>query len=501
MRQTIFSLALLLVIGHWFAACTGESATASPANQDAPITKQATNSAPRAQVDPGQITRDPVMGGPASITVRAQGTPQGEAFLIGILGDQRFRLDTAIVSPQGLLTFDRKEGYPQGHYYVYFPNNKNFQLLLGEDQKFELEVNLDDMFNSLSVKGSPDNELLYDNIRFENDLRPQFAAIADELAASTEGSAAHNAAKDKQAALVQKRKDQLQNDYKKYPNSLYTAFKKAGQNPEPRLDLPQEAQISQYRKDFWANVNFADARLLRTPVIINKMKRYMNELTQQHVDSVLHSALYIVDQSEPYPDYFKFFANWIPLTYEPTKTQLMDPEKILVNVIQRYFTREKAFWADSMQIYGFQQRAAEMQNSLYGNKGPNVTSIDQFGKEQTLFDKTADYLIVYMYNPDCEHCQEQTPKLVDFYNQHKNKGIDVYAIALDTDDTKWKNYIKKTGMTFTNVYDESNRSIYGKYYVDHTPELYVLNKDRVIIGKNLKVNQVMTVIDRDKEKG
>ena len=497
MRQSILLLAILFSCAHWFASCTGDAATASPTG---PVTAPAnhTSTSSSAQVPQGAITTDPVMGGPANIAVRATGAPQGTAFLIGILGDQRFRLDSSRVSPQGLSTFESADGYPQGHYYVYYPNNKNFQVLLGEDQQFEVDVDLNDIFNTLAVKGSIDNELMYTNIRFENDLRPKFAAVAEELRAAPEGSAAHTAAKDKQNALVQTRKDQLANDFKKHPNSIYTAFKTAGQNPDPRLDLPADAQVSQYRKDFWANVDFGDARLLRTPVIINKMKRYMDELTPQHVDSVLQSALWIVDRAEPYPDYFKFFANWIPINYEPTKTQLMDPEKILVNVIQRYFTREKAFWADSMEIYGFQQRAGEMQGSLYGNKGPNVTSTDQFGKKQTLFDKDADYLIVYMYNPECEHCQEQTPKLVDFYNQNKNKGVDVYAIAIDTDDQKWKNYINKTGMTFTNVYDPSNVSIYGKYYVDHTPELYVLNKDRVIIGKNLKVNQIQTVIDRDK---
>ena len=117
---------------------------------------------------------------------------------------------------------------------------------------------------------------------------------------------------------------------------------------------------------------------------------------------------------------------------------------------------------------------------------------------KSIYDMTAPYIIVYMYNPDCEHCQEQTPKLVRFYNEWKNKGVDVYAIAIDTDDQPWKDYIAKTGMTFTNVHDPTNRSIYAKYYVDQTPELYVLNPDRIIIGKNLKVNQVETIINRDK---
>ena len=94
---------------------------------------------------------------------------------------------------------------------------------------------------------------------------------------------------------------------------------------------------------------------------------------------------------------------------------------------------------------------------------------------------------------------EQTPKLVNFYREWKNKGVDVYGIALDTDQKEWTDYIKKTGMSWTNVFDPSNRSIYGKYYVDVTPEIYVIGPDRKIIAKNIKVNQIEEVIRRDKE--
>lgn len=66
--------------------------------------------------------------------------------------------------------------------------------------------------------------------------------------------------------------------------------------------------------------------------------------------------------------------------------------------------------------------------------------------------------------------------------------------------TKWKAYIKKNGLSWTNVHDPTNRSIYGKYYVDVTPEIYVLNKERKIIGKNLKSDQIQIIIDRDKAK-
>lgn len=501
MRYYFFAFVILSCVVIANIGCGGESATASPINEQTSQTVNQQTPAPVQRRPVGEITRDPVLGSAADIKIKATGAPQGTTFLIGILGDQRFRLDSARVDQQGVSRFTNPDGYPQGHYFVYFANNKNFQLLLGEDQDFEVELDLNNMANTIKSSGSIDNKLLYENILFENDLRPQFAEVAQLLKSNPEGSPGYASAKQRQDALVQQRKDRLAKEFGDNPKSFYTAFKKSGQNPEIRADLPEDQQVAQYRKDFWNNVDFADSRLIRTPVIVNKLKRYMDELTPQHVDSLIKVQNWLIDKSEPYPDYFKFFANWVPLTYEPTKTSIMDPEKILVNVINRYFTKEKAFWADSMSIYGFQQRAREMSGSLYGDKGPDVISADQFGKQQSIYEKTADYIIVYMYNPDCEHCQEQTPKLVSFFNQHKNNSIDVFAIAIDTDKQKWTDYINKTGMSFTNVHDPTNRSIYGKYYVDHTPELYVLNKDRTIIGKNLKVNQIMTVIDRDKEKG
>ena len=138
-----------------------------------------------------------------------------------------------------------------------------------------------------------------------------------------------------------------------------------------------------------------------------------------------------------------------------------------------------------------------------GDKGPNVIAKDLSGKTHSLMDSKKDYLIVYMFAPSCEHCQEQTPKLVKWYNEGGKEYADVFAIALDSnleDPNELANYIKKTNMPFTCVWDATNRSIYAKYYVDITPEIYIMNPDRTIIAKNLKVFQIDTMIDRDREK-
>ena len=144
-----------------------------------------------------------------------------------------------------------------------------------------------------------------------------------------------------------------------------------------------------------------------------------------------------------------------------------------------------------------------MANSLVGQEGPNVKAPDENGQLRSVHDLTAPYIVVYLYNPDCEHCQEQSPVLVDLYRNWQQQSpplVDVYAIAIDTEADIWKDYIRKIGMNWTNVFDPTNRSIYKTYYVNITPEVYVLGPDRKIIAKNLNVNQIGEVIRRDQEK-
>jgi len=141
-----------------------------------------------------------------------------------------------------------------------------------------------------------------------------------------------------------------------------------------------------------------------------------------------------------------------------------------------------------------------MTASLIGKKGPNITVPDLNGTPRTLYDMKSPYILVYMWNPECEHCAEQTPKLVQNYNNWKSQGVDIYGISVNTELEAVKGAVKRYGMQWNNVYDQTNKAIYATYYVNNTPELYVLNPDRTIIGKNLQWDQVMTVVNRDKAK-
>ncbi|MCG8327912.1 MAG: redoxin domain-containing protein [Chitinophagales bacterium] len=441
-----------------------------------------------------------------NIQVTINGISGGTAFLVGHFADQRFRLDSTQINANGQLVFQRPEPYDGGLYFVWVPDKVLLQLLLDKDQTLSMTTTLQNAVGDMQVEGNLDNELLYKNLKFEMDINPKFDQINAQISGYAPGSPEHNQLKSQRDALLEERKAHLNDFFTQHPNSLFSIFKKAGQNPEVKDvrkadgSLDTALQVYLYRSDFWKDVDFSDERLLRTPVVTNKLQRYIKDLTPQNPDSIRASASFLINQTLDAPEYFKFFSNWITLQYDPLETTLMDPEAVFVHMIQNYFTYDRAFWADSTEVYALQLRAKEMEGSLVGNKAPNVSSTGPDGKTYSIYDFDTPYIIVYMYNPTCEHCMEQTPKLVQFYQQWKNKGVSVYAIAVDTEEQEWKDYITKSNMNFVNVFDPTNKSIYAKYYVDHTPEVYVINQERMIIAKNLKVNQIAEVIQRDQNK-
>lgn len=437
------------------------------------------------------------------IDVTLQGLTGGKAKLIGTFGDQNYLADLALIDANGHFTLSRKKMLPSGYYYFLLPGNRSFSFLIDRDQRFSMKANINDVASTMEVNGSLNTDLLYQNFRFQAKQDPELNRVNETLRKSAPGSAEFQQAKARQDQLMAERKAHLEALYKQYPDAFFTKFKIAGQNPDwpdfkkTNGDTDTLRQVLYYRAHFWDGVDFADERLLHTPVVANKLRRYIKELTPQQPDSLIKVSDELIRRVMPHKAYFQFFANWIATQYENTKTTVMDGEAVYVHIIKNFFTPELAFWDTPENLEKLQKHVWEMEASLMGRKGPDVAAPNQYGQMKSIYEIQAPIVIVFMYSPDCEHCQEQSPKVEQFYKRWKDKGVEVFGIAVNTTDKEWRDFLVKEGFTFTNVFDPSNRAIYAKYFVDITPELYVLNKDRIIVAKNLNVDQLDTIVERE----
>lgn len=430
---------------------------------------------------------------------------EGKVKFIAVFADQNYILDSTMADANGKFELKSKSAIPGGYFYAILPDYSNFHFIIDERPFFSMTAEKSDIIATMQVENSVDNEMLYESFKMQGRHDEDTKALLElKNAAGTPPETLQKVDSLLNAMLLE-RKSQLLSFQKAHPNALFTKFKTAGQNPElvdvrlPNGEVDRERQLELFRQMFWDNVDFKDDRLLRTPVLANKLKRFILELTPQHPDSIIRQADFIIKKSMVNKEMFKFFSNWIALKFQPTQTKVMDGEAVFVHILDKYFdTKEKAFWATDKDLADFKKKVFEMKASLLNRKGPDVISTDLYGNTRSIYEIQSEFVIVFMYDPDCDHCQKETPLLKNFYKEWKAKGVEVFAIILNATDEEWRNFVNKYGThDWINVHDPTNRSIYAKYYVDITPELYVLNKERKIIGKNLKVEQVPFIIEQE----
>ena len=436
-----------------------------------------------------------------------KGLPDGYCRLIGMLGGQNYLADSAL-SGGGKVHFEKTEALAGGLYYLVFPDQRTFvQFLLDKDQVFTLRTDIKDITKFMKTEGTEDNALFYENLQYEANFKTKFDSL-DAMISKAQGSPNLAFLQQQRTKMIDERKAHVASFQKNHPNSFFTVFKTAGQNPElqtpkkPDGSLDTLKQLTLYRNDYFKNTALNDERLLRTPVVPNKLKTYITQLSPQTPDSVIKYADRVIAQTKGCAECFKFLVNWIAIQYEKPTT--MGGEAVLVHLVDKYFTDDVAntwFAGKPEELVKIRKRANEMRPSLLGKVGQDLRCKNVNGQYESLYDLKKPIKVVFMFSYSCSHCQERAPVLRQVYDKWKDK-IEVFALCLDTDTLKWKEFITKYHIEpFHNMIDPLMESrYYYKYHVDITPECYILDPKNIIVAKDLHPDQLEPVFNEILEK-
>jgi peroxiredoxin len=293
----------------------------------------------------------------------------------------------------------------------------------------------------------------------------------------------------------------------------------ASQDPEiPKNPVLAEGQsidefnYRYYKENYLKHVDFGDERLLRSPVLHNKLDYYIKKLTVQIPDSINVAADYLTEKARANKEVFKYVVHHITNTYE--KSNVMGMDAVFVHMAENYYLTGDAYWIDSARTEKIRERATSLKPLLLGKVTPNIILPDTGEKNWVnLHEIKAKYTILYFWDSHCGHCKKSTPKLHEYYKANKSLGIEVYAVGTELKAEDWKKFIREHKLDWINVSDtpEINKNAYdyilsGKttlnslnfrdiYDIYSTPVMIVLDKDKKIIAKKLGVEQLEEFIN------
>ena len=428
--------------------------------------------------------------------------------------DNQYIKDTFKIDSKGVCEIKADTNLPTGVYLAAFPalGNRYFEFVINE-QRFSLTTDTNDLGGHLVISGSLENELFYREIKFQTKVHKQNEELAKEYSDTTLSENKKKAILEKAKKIEEQVSDEQDSVIKTFPNTFYAAILKAMKPIKPKelKDAPKDSKGNiidsswvwrDYKERYWDNIDFHDDRMVNTPVFYGKLKEFYTRTIIQAPDSIIEESDKLLSKLPPNGQIFKFSLTF--MFNEMAKSQNIGFDAVYVHLVKNYYAKGLAPWVDSVQLYRIKDRGKVLDPLLIGRKAQFLqladTTLTTF---HSLYDLPNRFVILCFWDPDCGHCKKEIPKLVDIYHKMKKDGIDVevYAattIASEADIKKWTDFIREHNLDWINVADPNRRNNFRyEWDLQSTPQIYILDKDKVIRMKRLGAEQIEDFIKHE----
>lgn len=444
------------------------------------------------------------------ITLQVPAFKSGISYLTYYMGSNYNIADSAAISNKGLAVFKGPTKLPAGVYAIFLPGNRlRVEFLMDKQQVISVLVaDTSDMINKTTVTGTKDNILYVEYQKFTaikgKQLEQERTAYNNSLTMADSVLHANNY-NNYNKQLTDYREALIKNN----PSSMMAALLNAMREPVAPTTVPVTRQDSinnynAYKNHYWDGITFMDDRIIRTPFFIKKMERYYREVISPSADSIIKDVDYKLLLARSAPEMYKFLLNW--LTDEYISPKYMGQDAVFVHLFEKYHSKGLSKWLNEKQMEAISRRAYMLMANLIGDKAADLEMLNTDDKPSSLYNLSADYTVVCFWDPNCGHCKEELPRLDSIYRvSWKNHNVKIFAVLTPEGKTdvkpEWLSFIKDHNLSdWTHVYKTKEMdaadvaaqrpSFRQLYDITMTPTLYLLDKDKHIVGKKLTLLQL-----------
>jgi peroxiredoxin len=429
-----------------------------------------------------------------SIRYSVKGLNIKKAYLLSVYGSRYDLVDSCKVI-NGEIVFSLSDSVKPGVYRLSFADSLYTDFIYNHENVV-MSNNMINLSDNLVVNSSEENRVFYaywKMSKFINDTVNLIAKTGDAMYEASKHILTHalDSMQHKAWALNKRLNEYSDSLILKSSALLVSNIIKAYRVPDYLAYLktpgtyPYQTQLDFLRDHYFDNVDLTDNRLLHTEVIYVTITDYLNTFGDPPSTENYNRAIdTILKRIEPNKEMKDYALNLLLNTFETSSW-----EKVFVHLIDTWVI------PNSCEIDGAQQyiqKSDAIKNLETGKPAPPVSINDINGKPVALYDIKSPVTLIFFWSSDCPHCHSIMPELAALYDSWHSKGLEIYAISIDTDFNAWTEAVKHNGMKCINVSDLKglDSEVLIQYNTWRTPSFFLLDAEKKIISRPLVISQI-----------
>ncbi len=168
--------------------------------------------------------------------------------------------------------------------------------------------------------------------------------------------------------------------------------------------------------------------------------------------------------------------------------QVMKVAASALNSIYPQSGHIKALYQNTLELLQ-EERSEQLKRFIreQGDNSPDIVLPNPDGTEIALSSFRGKVVLLQFWSAADRNSRIVNQALIEAYRKYKNRGFEIFQVSVDTDREEWTDAIEYDNLTWINVGDmEGSRHAVNSYNIKSVPFNYLLDKDGVIISRDLK---------------
>ncbi len=148
------------------------------------------------------------------------------------------------------------------------------------------------------------------------------------------------------------------------------------------------------------------------------------------------------------------------------------------------------------QIKNYIENISVNRKLKIGDRPYEFSLPDSTGKEIALSAFKGKVVLLDFWASGCGPCRKEHKNYVQLYNRFNKQGFEIFSVSQDRSRKRWVKAMIKDNITWPSTWDETMNISKYTYLVSGIPHNYLIDRDGIIIGENIKGNDLEKTLTR-----